>query len=59
MAEGKIVSLQLCVGHREPMNAKDQAVAVTGTGLEGDRHATLRAIARSSSWKRRYWTPWT
>ena len=39
MAEGKVVSLQLCVGHRESMDTRDQVVALTGTGLEGDRHA--------------------
>ena len=39
MEEGKIVSLQLCVGHRESMAHRDQVVAVAGQGLEGDRHA--------------------
>ena len=39
MDSGKIVSLQLCVGHKEPMEFKDEVVALTGTGLEGDRHA--------------------
>ena len=39
MEEGKIVSLQLCVGHREPMAHRDEVVAITGQGLEGDRHA--------------------
>ncbi len=39
MVSGKIVSLQLCVGHREPMDFREQATAVTGVGLEGDRHA--------------------
>ena len=39
MENGEIVSLQLCVGHREPMEFKNEVVALTGTGLEGDRHA--------------------
>ena len=39
MDNGEIVSLQLCVGHKEPMEFKDEVVALTGTGLEGDRHA--------------------
>ena len=39
MDNGKIVSLQLCVGHREPMDFKNQVIALTGTGLQGDRHA--------------------
>ena len=39
MAQGKVVSIQLCVGHREPMAHSDQALAIKGHGLEGDRHA--------------------
>lgn len=38
--EGRIVSLQLCVGHREPMHSVDSAKVVTGFGIDGDRHAT-------------------
>ena len=36
---GQIVSLQLCVGHRDPMKEVSSANAITGFGLEGDRHA--------------------
>ena len=43
MAEGKVVSLYLCVGHREPMDAKE-SVVVTGAGLEGDRHAHPQSL---------------
>ena len=43
MAEGKVVSLYLCVGHREPMNARE-SVVVTGAGLEGDRHAHPQSL---------------
>ena len=38
MADGKVVSLHLCVGHRQPMDTRE-SVVVTGAGLEGDRHA--------------------
>ena len=37
---GQIVSLQLCVGHREPMQAADSVKMITEFGFEGDRHAT-------------------
>ena len=43
MAEGKVVSLYLCVGHREPMDARE-SVVVTGAGLEGDRHAHPQSL---------------
>ena len=36
---GRLVSIQLCVGHRVPMAAPAEAVARPGFGLEGDRHA--------------------
>ena len=37
--EARIVSLQLCVGHREPMRTVESALAIAGFGIEGDRHA--------------------
>ena len=43
MAEGKVVSLQVCVGHRMPMDFKDRVNVMTGQGLEGDRHALPRS----------------
>jgi len=36
---GIIVSLQLCIGHREPMMFVQSAEVVEGLGLRGDRHA--------------------
>ena len=41
--EGRISSLQLCVGHREPMREVDAATMVAGFGIEGDNHATSNA----------------
>ena len=35
----EIISLQICVGHREPMNPVDSARFIEGFGIEGDRHA--------------------
>ena len=35
----QIVSLQLCVGHREPMRSVESARVIAGFGIEGDRHA--------------------
>ena len=43
MARGKVVSMQICVGHREPMLPRDSALATTGKGLHGDRHANPEA----------------
>lgn len=37
--QGKIVSLQLCVGHRKPMMLVESVGVVDGLGLRGDRHA--------------------
>lgn len=37
--QGKIASLQLCVGHRKPMMTVESAEIVEGLGLRGDRHA--------------------
>ena len=36
---GSIVSIQLCVGHREPMRNVESAEMSAGYGIEGDRHA--------------------
>jgi len=35
----EIISLQICAGHREPMNPVDSATFIEGFGIEGDRHA--------------------
>ena len=35
----EIISLQICVGHREPMNPVESATFIEGFGIEGDRHA--------------------
>ncbi len=39
-----IASLQLCVGHREPMSSVESARVVAGFGIEGDRHATSEGV---------------
>ncbi len=38
-SRGAIVSLQICPGHRAPMQFKNAMHAIEGFGLEGDRHA--------------------
>ena len=43
---GRIVSLQLCVQHRQPMKAVDSANVITGFGIEGDNHATSEVPRR-------------
>lgn len=43
-ATGTIVSIQLCVGHRDPMNSVESATMRTGFGIEGDRHAVSEGI---------------
>lgn len=43
----EIVSLQICVGHREPMQVVDESKFTEGFGIEGDRHA-VRSGARTS-----------
>ncbi|MDP6453781.1 MAG: MOSC domain-containing protein [SAR202 cluster bacterium] len=35
----EIISLQICVGHRKPMDTVDSATFIEGFGIEGDRHA--------------------
>ena len=36
---GKIISLQLCPGHRKPMKPVEEAEAIRNLGLKDDRHA--------------------
>jgi MOSC domain-containing protein YiiM len=43
---GEVVSLRLCIGHREPMRQVETATLTAGFGIEGDRHAT-RDVARA------------
>jgi len=43
----KIVSLQLCVGHREPMKTVEAAKVIAGFGVEGDRHAVSEGIRKA------------
>ena len=42
--EARIVSLQLCVGHREPMSTVESARAIDGFGIEGDSHAISQGL---------------
>ena len=42
----RIVSLQLCVGHEQPMKTVDSANVITGFGIEGDNHATSETPRR-------------
>ena len=35
----RIVSIQLCTGHRQPMRYVENAELITGLGLDGDKHA--------------------
>ena len=37
---GTVASLRLCMGHCEPMKQVGAVEAVTGYGIDGDRHAT-------------------
>ena len=39
MTQGRVVSLQLSKGRRQPMTQVQEAVAISDFGLEGDRHA--------------------
>ena len=43
-AAGTVVSIQLCVGHRDPMKTVESATMRTGFGIEGDRHAVVEGI---------------
>ncbi len=40
----RVISLQLCIGHREPMKAVERASLTAGFGIEGDRHATDEGV---------------
>ena len=40
----RITAIQLCPGHREPMESVDRAVLITGVGLEGDKHANAASL---------------
>ena len=44
--EGRILSLHLCVGHFESMKDTDSVEALTGFGIEGDRHASEHPARR-------------
>ena len=39
MEQGRVVSLQVCKGHRQPMTPVQEVVAISDRGLEGDNHA--------------------
>lgn len=39
----RIVSIQLCPGHREPMQLVSSATLITGVGMEGDKHAEAKS----------------
>ncbi len=41
---GSIVSIQLCVGHRDPMKTVESANMREGFGIEGDRHAVSEGV---------------
>ena len=45
MTQGRVVSLQLAKGRRQPMTQVQGVVAVSDFGLEGDRHA-MKGSAR-------------
>ncbi|HEY9288551.1 MAG TPA: MOSC domain-containing protein [Candidatus Dormibacteraeota bacterium] len=40
----RIVSIQLCPGHREPMQPVQEATLITGLGIEGDKHASPASL---------------
>ena len=42
--QARIVSVQLCVGHREPMRAVESANVIARFGIEGDRHGTSEGV---------------
>ncbi len=41
---GSVVSIQICVGHRDPMKSVESAQMKSGYGIEGDRHAVSEGI---------------
>ena len=44
VAQGTIVSIYLCTGHRDPMKSVDSAEMTAGYGIEGDRHAVSEGV---------------
>ena len=42
--QARIVSVQLCVGHREPMRVVEEANVIARFGIEGDRHGTSEGV---------------
>ena len=44
--QGRVVSLQLNVGHKEPLQQTESVSFIKGEGIEGDRHATPRVERR-------------
>ena len=43
-AQGTIVSIYLCTGHRDPMKGVESADMKAGYGIEGDRHAVSEGV---------------
>ena len=43
-AQGPIVSIYLCTGHRDSMKSVDSADMKAGYGIEGDRHAVSEGV---------------
>ncbi len=43
MEQGKVVSLQVNVGHRKPLEPRERVTVAEG-GLEGDRHRNVRSM---------------
>ncbi len=41
---GSVISIQLCVGHRDPMKSVESAEMKAGYGIEGDRHAVSEGV---------------
>ena len=41
---GSVISIQLCVGHRDPMKSVESARMVENYGIEGDRHAVSEGV---------------
>jgi MOSC domain-containing protein YiiM len=39
MEQGKVISLQICQGHRRPMTVLEEVLAIGDRGLQGDKHA--------------------
>ena len=41
---GSVISIQLCVGHRDPMKSVESARMIENYGIEGDRHAVSEGV---------------